>query len=192
MVPLQQLTPCCVHLAPPLCSAGTFNPELRSNTTAACDACPAGLTTSQAGGRSAADCNMCSVGYGGSNCATQCGGINGATFGPAGRSKLAPDCVACPAMSTGFSFDHMGNQNFTPAAVARLAADSAADCLAEFAQIVDTAWYLNGAAVLTQDTNATTFDACVAACKDDANCQFITYDYDSNQCFRKAASPSAM
>jgi hypothetical protein len=134
---------------------------------------------------------MCAAGFGDSNCATQCGGGSGATYGPAGRSKVDPGCVACPAMSTGFSFDHMGNQNFTPAAVARLAADSAADCLAEFAQIVDAAWYLNGAVSLAKDASATTFDACVTACKGDDNCQFITFDYDTNECFKKAASPSS-
>jgi hypothetical protein len=92
-------------------------------------------------------------------------------------------------MSTGFSFDYMGNKNFTPAAVARLGAESAADCLAEFAQMVDAAWYLNGAVALAKDTSATTFDLCVKSCKDDDSCQFITYDYDTNECFKKAADP---
>jgi hypothetical protein len=94
-------------------------------------------------------------------------------------------------MSTGFSFDFMGNKNFTPAAVARTGADSAADCLAEFAQVVDAAWYLHGSATLANITDtAASFDACVSACKDDDSCQFITYDYDSNQCFKKVADAS--
>jgi hypothetical protein len=50
-------------------------------------------------------------------------------------------------MSSGFSFDYQAqNQNFTPTVVARSGAESAADCLAEFAQINDAAWYMGGAA----------------------------------------------
>jgi hypothetical protein len=85
-------------------------------------------------------------------------------------------------MSTGFSFDYAGtNQAFTPASVARSLADSAADCLAEFAQIEDSAWYLGGTASMTNvtDVDVTDFETCVAHCKADGNCQYVTYDYDA-------------
>ena len=92
-------------------------------------------------------------------------------------------------MATGFSFDYLAqNKNFTPAAVARTGAESPADCLAEFAQIADAAWQMGGSIVLPNVTGVTTFDACVADCKGDANCQYITFDYDAtpNVCYKKS------
>lgn len=90
-------------------------------------------------------------------------------------------------MTTGFSFDYLAqNQQFTPAAVARLGADNAGDCLAEFAQIVDSAWYLGGAT--TTVSSANTFDDCVTDCKGDATCQYITFDYEAaanSKCLKK-------
>jgi len=176
------------------CPVGTYNDVLRADTTSPCGSCPAGLSTSQAGGRSLTDCNVCSAGYGGANCATQCGAGNGATFGPAGRPE-GTACEACPAMTTGFSFDYLAvNQNFTPAAVARAGADSPADCLAEFAQIADAAWFLGGSVAMTNVTQAsgvTTFDGCVADCKADGNCQYITFDYDAATCWKKAVTAPA-
>lgn len=167
-------------------SAGTYNSERRSNTTAQCDACPAGKTTAVAGARSAADCDVCSAGYGGASCNTTCGAANGATYGPAGRPE-GTACETCPVMVTGFSFDYNGvNQNFTPAAVARQYADSPADCLAEFAQIADAAWQMGGLVTLTPVADVANFDACVTACKNNDNCQYITYDYDA-----AAATPGA-
>jgi hypothetical protein len=93
-------------------------------------------------------------------------------------------------MTSGFSFDYMAdNKNFTPAVVARTGAESAADCLAEFAQIVDAAWYMGGAATLTDVSSATTLQACVDDCKGDSTCQYITYDYASTgvKCQKKVA-----
>jgi hypothetical protein len=66
--------------------------------------------------------------------------------------------------------------------VARSRADSAADCLAEFAQIADAAWYMGGSAALdniTASVSANTFGACVAACKGATDCQYVTYLYDT-------------
>jgi len=90
-------------------------------------------------------------------------------------------------MVTGFSFDYLGqNQNFTPAAVARNLADSPADCLAEFAQIADAAWQMGGGVSMTPVAGVSSFADCVTACKNEANCQYITYDYDA-----AAATPGA-
>lgn len=181
---------CCLLLTP-----GTYNSELRNTNSAACDACPSGLTTSQAGGRSVADCNVCKPGYGGDACGTPCGGSGvNATFGIAGRPVTDSQCDACPTMSTGFSFDYLAvNQPFTPAPVARIGAASAADCLAEFAQVADGAWYMGGSAALTNLTGsiADTFDACVAACKADDTCQYVTYDYDAKACFQKSVGTAS-
>lgn len=187
------LQPCLTYLLVHADPAGTYNPALMSSP-AQCAACSAGLTTSQAGGSSTQDCNTCKVGWGGdSTCSSQCGGVN-ATFGPAGRDAATDNaCEVCPTMSVGFSFDYLAqNQPFTPATVARVGAASAADCLAEFAQIVDAAWYMGGAVSLTNATDsATTFDACVAACKASATCQYATFDYDSKQCFLKAVGTAS-
>jgi len=174
------------------CPVGTFNADLRSNTTAPCNSCPAGLSTSQPGGRSADDCNVCAAGFGGANCATTCGATNGANYGPAGR-EAGLACVECPAMVTGFSFDYLGsNMNFTPAAVARSQADSPADCLAEFAQIADAAWQMGGDAAslvnVTAASSVNTFTGCVADCKADAACMYMTFDYDTNTCFKQVAA----
>jgi hypothetical protein len=137
---------------------------------------------------------VCKPGFGGANCGSQCGG-GAATFGVAGRPVSTPACDTCPAMTTGFSFDYeAANQPFTPAAVARTGADSAADCLAEFAQIEDSAWYMGGSAALaniTGSVSANTFDACVTACKGDDGCQYVTYDYDTKECFKKSAGSAS-
>lgn len=159
---------------------GTYNDALQSNNTAACQSCGTGLTTSQPGADSFGDCNVCVAGYGGSTCSL-CGGVAGATYGPAGQDNKA-NCTTCPTMATGFSFDYTGtNQPFTPASVARSGADSPADCLAEFAQIEDSAWYLGGAVALTNVTDVAVvdFDTCVAHCKGDAACQYVQFDYDT-------------
>lgn len=160
-------------------TAGTYNSQLRSNNTAQCDVCRTGLTSAVVGARSSDDCDVCAAGYGEARCETTCGSTHGANFGPAGRQKDSA-CETCPVMVTGFSFDYLGqNQNFTPAAVARPQADSPADCLAEFAQIADAAWQMGGLVAMTPVANTSEFKDCVAACKDEATCQYITYDYDA-------------
>jgi hypothetical protein len=93
-------------------------------------------------------------------------------------------------MAVGFSFDFLAvNQPFKPNPVARLEAGSAADCLSEFAQIEDAAWYMGGAAAMAYITDtASSFDDCVAACKTSTDCQYITFDCNSNQCFMNAGA----
>lgn len=191
------ITRTLLPLLPPAFPTGTYNNLLRALGTA-CQSCPTGFTTSQAGADQATDCNMCSVGYGGTTCDSQCGGSAGATYGPAGRQSTPATesaCLACPVMTTGFSFDYLAqNQNFTPGAVARAGADSPADCLAEFAQIADAAWYMGGTVAMTnvtQSDGVTTFAGCVANCKADANCMYITFDYDASTCEKKTWSTPA-
>jgi len=124
---------------------GTYNALLQNDTTTPCVTCPTGFATSQTGGTNLKDCNLCLPGYGDSgnntDCAAKCGGENGANFGPAGRDALNHRCTNCPAGGTKFSFDYMAdNMVFIPDSVARIGADSPADCLAEFAQILDDTW----------------------------------------------------
>jgi hypothetical protein len=91
-------------------------------------------------------------------------------------------------MAGGFFFSYQGaNQPFTPAAVAMAGADSPGHCLAEFGQLADGAWYLGGAAEMVNVSAAATFAACVADCRTDAACQYITFDYDAATCWKKVA-----
>lgn len=179
------------------CPIGTFNSVLRSDSTTPCDTCPQGYATSSPGATSASSCDTCLPGWGGSasprgsNCSTQCGGESGATYGPPGRDSSTRQCFSCGA-HTGFSFDVFAkNQVYKPDIVARLGASSSADCLSEFGQIQDDAWFLGGSVALTEATAAAgsnmTFDACVQDCKADDSCQYITYRYRTSRCFKKTA-----
>lgn len=174
---------------------GTYNSLRRDNTTTPCEPCPAGLTSSSTGGDAVSDCNLCAEGWGGTGsgktCNLQCGGTNGANFGSAGR-EAGEKCDNCPAEAGSFNYDYLAqNQPFSPAVVARAGAASPADCLSEFAQIADTAWVMGGSAPLTTVANVSTWDACVADCKADMNCQYVYYDYDApagaDVCFKKLA-----
>jgi hypothetical protein len=116
---------------------------LRPGTAASCDSCPPGYTTSSTGSTKPSDCELCLPGWGDNtgalnaqNCSMQCGG---STYGPPGRDATQRKCLECPTGS-GFSFDVLAsNQLYVPDTVSRIGADSSADCLSEFAQIVDDA-----------------------------------------------------
>lgn len=177
--------------------AGTYNGELRPNKTAPCAPCPQGRSTFQPGAVGTEDCSVCAPGYGGLGCSLPCGGGSGvnATFGAVGR-EVGSECQACPQITTGFSFfDSSGNNNFVPAVISRAAAESSAECLAEFAQIVDGSWYMGGSVTMTTVANVTSFESCVEICRTDANCQYLTFDYgvqpDNPQCFIKTTSVAA-
>jgi hypothetical protein len=121
---------------------GTYNSEIRTTKTAPCEICPEGRSTFQTGGKSINDCSICVAGYGGDGCATKCGGGRGvnATYGGAGREET--DCTVCAPISSGFTFYYRGQQSaFTPEVVSRVGAQSQGDCLAEFAQLADAAWF---------------------------------------------------
>jgi hypothetical protein len=71
--------------------------------------------------------------------------------------------------------------------VSRLYADSPADCLNEFNQVVDAAWQMGGSAQMTAVAGVTTLDGCVAACNTDSSCQYITFDYDTSVCSKRVS-----
>lgn len=163
------------------CPIGYYNDARQTTKTAACTACStigAGLTTSQPGGRSTTDCNLCVAGYGGNNCTTSCGGglDNLATYGPAGRPS-GEACITCPTMAAdmGFTFNYGGvSNNFNPLPAARSGAESSADCLSSYAQLAQGNWFMGPTATLTNDT-AASFTLCVSACG--TSCLFATFDY---------------
>lgn len=127
---------------------------------------------------------VCLPGWGGTDCATQCGGGYGsaASYGPAGRERGSA-CIPCNTALSYYSYDWQNQNDVWGAPVAaRLGADNAADCLAQYAQIVDGAWYLplTGLTGVTTTSNITSFSDCVALCTD--SCQFVTYDYRKREC----------
>ena len=174
------LLPACLLIQP-----GTYNDDLRLSKTTPCAACPGGLSTSQPGASSVSACDICKAGWGEANCNTRCGGSNGANYGPAAR-PLGSNCVPCTDQKVGFNFDWLGAaQLYQPAVVTRSGAESPADCLSEFGQVVDSAFHMGGDVAMTAVPSATTFDACVAACKADTYCQYMTWNYDTSSCSKK-------
>lgn len=130
---------------------------------------------------------MCVGGYGGDLCAATCGGTNGATYGPPGRA-LNSSCEACATQTTGYHFEwNLGDDLFQAPAIAKPSANSSTDCVAQFGQLQDGAWYLP----LQSEKNVTkttesNFAACAARCTENSPtgspCQFATYDYVSSEC----------
>lgn len=129
-------------------------------------------------------CAECLPGWGFAKCARQCGGIGeAASYGPPGREYGSP-CISCNNVLTSYSYNWMTNNDVWSApVVARIGADNAVDCLAEFTQHNDGAYYLPVLDVpgnlLTP--NVTTFSDCVALCKE--GCSVVTYDYKTLECF---------
>jgi hypothetical protein len=125
------------------CALGTYNDAaFTANTSAPCTACPTGRTTSVEGASKLEQCQLCSPGYGGANCATQCGGLGtSATYGPAGRTVDDPACLACSTQATGYSFEwQMQNALFQSQALSRTGANASTDCVAQFGQLQDRSW----------------------------------------------------
>lgn len=124
-------------------------------------------------------------GWGEAGCQTQCGGKgDAATYGVNGRA-MDSACTACSYGNTGFSFQwQMRNDIFVAQAVAAIGADSSWDCVSEFAQLVDSAWYIpttdNTAMNIT--ANVSTFAECVALCTE-PDCEYVTYDYVQRICY---------
>lgn len=111
------------------------------------------------------------------------------SYGTPGREAGTP-CTACSTQATGFSFEWMMNQDtYQSRAVAIEGAASAGECLSEFAQTVDGAWYIEmgplpGMSQLTAfdtqspanpvntNTSANTHAECMSQCV--GNCMFAT------------------
>lgn len=120
-------------------------------------------------------------------CGQQCSG-SASTYGDNDRDLSAPNCKACPTPG-GYPFWFNAEpQLFAPAAVARLGATSAGECLSEFAQFNYMAWHVGGNATMEAVPDAATFEACVAACT--GGCQYVTFDYVKNVCERKMTIPT--
>ena len=175
-----------------LYGAGTYNDAIGNNASSPCTQCPTGTITAKEGSTSAVDCSLCLSGFGGPGCTTKCGGVGTeATYGPAGRSVGTP-CVSCSVsgVTTGFYFTwNMENDVFIPRVVSRPSASSPVDCLSEYSQLKDGAWFIPLASdVGTNITgNVTSFADCVTLCSADNAYQLVTYDYREKTCLVRAS-----
>lgn len=81
----------------------------------------------------------------------------------------------------------MQNDLFQARAVSKPLASSALDCVAEYSQIQDGAWYIDMPATDPYSvvfSSVNTFADCVAKCQNDTTnpCEFATYDYVAQTC----------
>jgi hypothetical protein len=105
---------------PQLCAIGQYQPPQQDKGTA-CAACPASLTTSAVGGTSLAACDLCAAGYGTIAQNTTCSSCQDGYYGTSDRKDNT--CTKCP-----------GGRTFS---------SSQADCMADFSQTVEGAFYLD-------------------------------------------------
>lgn len=133
----------------------------------------------------------CLAGFGGASCSTVCGGVaSAASYGTAGRAIGTP-CTTCASAGNYYSFDWKRNNDiFAPRTVARQGAISSIDCVSEYTQYVDGAWFLpvSSNVATTVTNNVDTFQACVDVCSRTASCQFVTYDYVNKSCTVRVAA----
>jgi hypothetical protein len=75
------------------------------------------------------------------------------------------------------------NEVYGPTALAKAGASGPTDCVAEFAQLADGAWWLpltaNAGVELSSQAS---FADCVQQCRSQSDCQLVTYDYSNSQC----------
>lgn len=169
----------------------TFNAVRWSqDTNVTCSPCPAFTTTAQEGSVLPDLCALCVPGRGGDACLTQCGGVGPlASYGPPGRTVGTP-CLPCSTSKTGFSFDwQTQNDLFQSRAISRAGATRPCDCLSEFQQLVDGAWYIRttdmpdpAAGNATTNSSANSFNECVAQCTG-PQCMWVTYSYKTRHCY---------
>ena len=82
------------------------------------------------------------------------------------------------------------NDVFSPRTISRERASNSLDCVSEFMQLGDGAWWLpiqadNSTAVTP---NVLTFAECVAQCPAGSDCQLVTYDYIKQTCTVRAGA----
>lgn len=112
----------------------------------------------------------------------RCGGGRGqnATYSAEGRTE-GSTCEVCAPISNGFAYYYRGNQtSFIPAVVTQVGADSPGACLAEFAQLMDAAWFIGGSVQLEKVSGVSSFEACVKACRTTDDCQYVNYNYEAS------------
>lgn len=100
---------------------------------------------------------------------------------------------AWPTSSASLLYRNGGNDLFIPQTISRPGASSPIDCLSQFSQLVDGAFYLplssSDGTTLVRDVP--TFAECVALCNT-TNCQYVTYAYVAKTCTVRVAEPVVM
>lgn len=125
------------------CPLGTFSDGTNSAASkSACSKCPEGRTTPETGATSATDCSLCAAGYGGASPQSCKPCVDGYYNPLSGRILDTTRCLACP-VSRVFSFPWNGDNDFVPLATSPAGATSQGDCLADFSQTVDGAFFLD-------------------------------------------------
>jgi hypothetical protein len=135
------------------------------------------------GGASLAACDLCAAGYGNIAQNTTCASCQDGYYGSSDRKDNT--CTKCPGGRT-FSYDYSGVDDiFTPQTTSKPFSTSQADCVADFSQTVEGAFYLDlqegaGFATIAGREN---LQSCVQECRDNANCTAATFDYASLECW---------
>eukprot|EP00775_Hariotina_reticulata_P009696 gene9696-9855_t len=151
-----------------------------------CQACPANTWSLEPGAFSTAACSLCAPGFGKATAADTCTPCGSGTYGSAARSTIG--CEACLEATRKFTYAWPSDNvdTYSPAVTSPPYAKGLEDCLADFSQIVNGAFYLdlvdtasvyeptaditNGGAILNLQT-------CVAACATLSTCAAATFDY---------------
>uniref|UniRef100_A0A383VUV6 Tyrosine-protein kinase ephrin type A/B receptor-like domain-containing protein n=1 Tax=Tetradesmus obliquus TaxID=3088 RepID=A0A383VUV6_TETOB len=171
---------------PQLCAIGQYQ-EPQVNVGTACQACPPSLTTRTVGGASRDACDLCAAGWGTIALNTTCKSCQDGYYGDADRKDSA--CTKCPG-GRSFSYDWQGVDDiFTPQTTSKPLSSSQADCVADFAQTVEGAFYLDlqyklGAGDELKLVPAReNLQSCVQDCREEAKCAAATFDYETLKCW---------
>lgn len=133
---------------------------------------------------------MCAPGYGQIALNTTCNSCQDGYYGPSDRKDSK--CLRCPS-GRSFSYDYQGVDDiFTPQITSKPYSDSQADCVADFSQTVEGAFYLDlqAGAGFTQVTGKENLQSCVQDCRESATCLAATFDYASLECWEWAPDTS--
>jgi hypothetical protein len=180
--------------SPVLCPVGTYSVgnvliadiERQAQLDAICQSCPSNTWSLEPGAFSAGTCTLCAPGFGKATAGAACSACGSGTYGSASRSTFG--CETCPEATRKFTYAWPSENvdTYSPAVTSPPYAKGLEDCLADFSQIVNGAFYLdlvdtasvyeptvditNGGAILNLQT-------CVAACATSATCAAATFDY---------------
>uniref|UniRef100_A0A383VIT8 Apple domain-containing protein n=1 Tax=Tetradesmus obliquus TaxID=3088 RepID=A0A383VIT8_TETOB len=157
-----------------------------------CTACPEGTTTPAAGATSPSQCSLCGPGYGGPD-KFSCTKCSGGFFQPADTSQQiltgSMQCMLCPT-GRAFSYSYtpeLPADVYYPPATSVIGASSSEQCLSDFAQTVDGAFFLElrlneEYAALGANTSVYTLRECIQACREQGACAAATFNYESRSC----------
>lgn len=95
-------------------------------------------------------------------------------------TRTNPRCQVCPVDRT-FSYAYTGTQDVVkPQATSPLKANSIEQCVTDFQQVVDGAFYIKFAAdsMVSSAQRMENIQSCVEECRNSLGCAAITFNYD--------------